>query len=135
MNIVVKLCYSIANFLILNALFTFSDAKDIRFYIGSGLAVLMGLLLRIAIEWNNDTLTWKRSIVGALFSLGLCYLSVLVWRDYTPHVKLEYYLFFCSLFSVFIVGLLEKVFKMGLSGYARLLIQRVIAEDTKPKED
>ena len=135
MNIVLKLCYCVANFLIINGLIMIGEPKDLRFYIGSALAIIMGLILRIAIEWNNDSLSWKKSLISVIFSLCLCYLSVLFWRDYTPKVKLEYYLFFCSLFSVFIVGVLEKVFKMGFMSYFKLLVRGALAEDSKPKED
>lgn len=130
-----NLANSTLNFIVLNALITVGNVQDPKFYIGSALAIFAGFTLRIAIEWNNSSLTWKKSLIQAIFSLCLCYLSILFWRDYTPNVKLEYYLFFCSLFSVFIVGVLEKTFKMGLSGYARLLLKKALAEDTKPTED
>lgn len=118
--------------MVIVALMSIGTTDDPKFYIGCLLAIVMGFTLRIAIEWNNNALSWKKSFIQALMSLVLCYVSVIVWRDITPNVKLEYYLFFCSLFSVFIVGLLEKVFKLGLSGYARILLRRVLAEDAHP---
>lgn len=135
MYIVINLAKSTLNFIVLNALLAVGTVQDPKFYIGSALAILAGFTLRIAIEWNNSSLTWKKALIQAIFSLCLCYLSILFWRDYTPNVKLEYYLFFCSLFSVFIVGVLEKTFKMGLLGYARVLVKKVMAEDSKPMED
>lgn len=135
MYIVINLAKSTLNFIVLNALLAVGNVEDPKFYIGSILAIIAGFTLRIAVDWNNDTISWKKSLIQAIFSLCLCYLSVLFWRDYTPNVKLEYYLFFCSLFSVFIVSVLEKTFKMGLLGYARVLVKKVMAEDTKPRED
>lgn len=133
--IVINLIKSCLNFVVLNIFMSLALSQDPKFYIGSGMAIIMGFMLRIVIEWNNNTITWKKSVIQAVMSLCLCYLCVLYWRDYAPNIKLEYYLFFCSLFSVFIVGLLEKTFKLGVSGYAKILLKKILAEDSKPKED
>lgn len=136
MTIVINLSKAVLNFIVLNALISSATTTiDMQFYIGSGLAIIMGFLLRIVIEWNNGTITLKKSLIQAVMSLCLCYLCVLVWRDYKPAVKLEYYLFFCSLFSVFIVGVAERTVKLGISGYAKILLKKVLAEDSKPTEE
>lgn len=136
MHIVVNLARSTVNFIVINAVLVAANPQNATWYIGGLLAVFMGFLLRIIIDWKDNTISWKNSLIQAGMSLILCSMCVVVYSDLQPKLRIEYFLFFCSLFSVFIIGLLEKVFKLGLSGYARLLLKRVLAEDPKhTKED
>jgi len=134
MNIVVSLAKSTLNFIVVNAILIAADPQDATFYIGAVIAVAMGFLLRVMIELKNHTFTWRNSFIQAVMSLCLCYLCALGYRDFGLRFKIEWYLFFCSCFSVFIVGLLEKTMKMGLTSYARFLLRKVMADDPKPSD-
>lgn len=133
--IIVYILNSICNYFLIIVLLSLGQNQDPKFYIGCGLAIFMGLILRFAIEWNNNTITLKRATVQLIMSLVLCYVAVLIWRDFTPNMKLEYYLFLSSLFSVFIVGLGEKTIKMGFVGYARILLRKVLADEAHPHKE
>lgn len=135
MAIMAYILNSVLNFFVLISLLAVGTVNDPKFYVGCLLAIVAGFLLRVGIEINNNSLTRKSALIQAIYSTCLCYLSVLVWRDWDLGLKLEYYLFFCSCFSVFIVGLLEKTFKKGLSGYAEGFIKRVLAKDNKQEEN
>lgn len=109
---------------------------DLYTIIGYILAFSLGFLLRIMVEWDANTLTWKKSIIQAVMGLVLCYLCVLMGKDSFPKfIKLEFCIFCCALFSIFIVNLGIKYFKIGAGGLARLLLKRLLAEDPKPEED
>lgn len=136
MTILTNFAKGIANFLIILKLVQpINHNIDLYTFIGYVLAFSLGLLLRIVVEWDANTLTWKKSIIQAIMGLVLCYLCVLGGRDFFPNLKLEYCIFICSLFSIFIVGVLIKTFKLGFPEIARLLLKRLTAYDPKPEED
>lgn len=99
------------------------------------MALLAGFAIRIGIEWSNNKLTLKSVIIQVMFTMSLCYIGLYAWRDLEIKVNVIYYAFGVSLFSVFIVGLLDKIGKVGLTAYARSLIKNILASETKEDEE
>lgn len=108
---------------------------DVRTLIGYVIMFVLGLTLRLLVEYNNNTITWKNSIVQAGMGAILSYMSVHVCRDWFPTFKVEYCIFCCSLFSIFIVDFGIKAFKKGLPNVARLWASKILAENPKQGEE
>lgn len=135
MAIMAYILNSVLNFFVVVTLIKAGTINDPKFYIGCAMAIFMGFMLRIVIEWNNGTITWKKSLIQAAMSVCICYIFTVMWIDLKYNIKLEYILFTCSCFSTFIVGVFEKTMKLGISGYAKILLKKVLAEDQKIKEE
>lgn len=118
--------------LIMEATFLGLVPKDIIQHSGAACALILAFLLRIALEWGKETLTFKSSVIQAISTLALCFVSIYIWKDFLKYGKgFEIYVFFCSLFSVFIVGEIEVVFKIGFRKWIKNSLLKIMAADDK----
>lgn len=108
------------------------NSQDALQNAGSAGAIVLAFLLRIALDSRTNTVKIKDVVIQAIVTCALCFLAVYVWKDYIQAQKgLEIYLFFASLFSVFIASEIEVVFKQGFRRYLRNFISGLMA---KPEE-
>lgn len=121
------------NFFIMEVTFLgFFTSKDLLIHAGAAMAIVMAFLLRIAMEWEKNTLSFKSTIVQAISTLSLCFVSIYVWHDFLKWSKgFEIYVFFSSLFSVFIVGEIEVAFKIGFRKWLKNSLVKIMALEDK----
>lgn len=120
------------NFVIMEAAFLGFTSKDSITHAGAACAIVLAFLLRIALEWGKDTLTFKSAIIQAICTLALCFVSIYVWHDFLKWNRgFEIYVFFSSLFSVFIVGEIDVVFKIGFRKWLKSSLTKIMAIDDK----
>lgn len=104
--------------------------QDPALFLWYSLAVLLAFILRLGIEYNKNTLTWRNAFIQTIYTISYCYFAILVWNSYLNYGKgFEVYLFLNSLFAVFIVGQLEVMFQMGFKAWAKKWIKSVIASE------
>lgn len=140
MNSTYKLCAMIdisipkllTNLIVMEATLYGFTAQDFMHHAGAACAIILAFLLRIAMEWGKDTLTAKSAVIQAVSTMALCFVSIYVWHDFLKYSKgFEIYVFFSSLFSVFIVAEIEAVFKIGFRKWLRTAMVKIMASDDK----
>ncbi len=128
----VQLPKFIFNLLLMELTFLGFTAQDAMTHAGAACAIVLAFLLRIAMEWNKNTLNGKNAVIQAISTLSLCFVSIYVWHDFLKWKKgFEIYVFIVSLFSVFIVGEIEIVFKIGFRKWLKTALIKVMASDDK----
>lgn len=124
MRCLIFLGNAILNFLILNVTVLSVGPHDTNYWIGVTMAFISGFGLRIMSDLRKDKFTFKSSSIQFFTSLFLCYAAFRLNEDFTPNIKIQYYVFFCALSSVYIADLLEKGIEMGLLKYVQLLLAK-----------
>lgn len=120
------------NFIIMEATFLGFTSHDAITHAGAACAIILAFLLRIAMEWGNNTLTFKSATIQAVCTLSLCFVSIYVWHDFLKYKRgFEIYVFFSSLFSVFIVGEIDTAFKIGFRKWLKNSLVRIMATEDK----
>lgn len=122
----------LVNFVMLEATFLGFTTQDAMTHAGAAGAIVLAFLLRIAMEWNKNTLNAKNAVVQAISTIALCFVSIYLWHDFLNYSRgFEIYVFFCALFSVFIVGEVEIVFKVGFRKWLKTGLVKLLASDDK----
>ena len=138
MNLIILFINGIATFLIVNVALIAGNPQDANYWIGSVLAFISGFGLRLMGDIRNKKMTWLNSFVQFVTSICLC-LATFVFKDsFAKWMKLEYFIFFSALSSVYIIDVIQKSFKVGFLNYVTLLqngLGKVVAENNKPKEE
>ena len=98
------------------------------------LAALAGYSIRLGMDIQTKQLTWTRTLYQVLFTFGLSWFGLNFW----PYLETKYpvtaYIFFVTIFSAFIVSLLNSGFKIGARGYLKNILKGFLA-DEEIKED
>jgi len=126
MNFLIFLGNAVFNFLILNIVFLHAYPQDPNYWIGAGLAFTSGLGLRVFGDIRKNKFTIKGSLIQFFTGLFLSFAAVRVKEDFTPNVKIEYYVFICALSSTFILDVIDRSIKIGFTTYARLLLTKAV---------
>lgn len=122
----------VVNFVIMEATFLGLTTQDAMAHAGAAGAIVLAFLLRIAMEWGKNTLNAKNAVIQAISTLALCFVSIYLWHDFLNYSKgFEIYVFFSALFSVFIVGEIEIVFKVGFRKWLKTGLVKIMASDEK----
>lgn len=122
----------LVNLIVMEATLLGFTAQDAMTHAGAACAIILAFLLRIAMEWGKNTLNGKNAIIQAISTLSLCFVSIYIWHDFLKWNKgFEIYVFFASLFSVFIVGEIEVVFKIGFRKWLKSALVKLMASDDK----
>ena len=133
MQMLISLPKLVISFTIMEATFLGMSTSDALGHAGSAGAIVLAFLLRIALDSRQITVKAKDILIQAIVTVALCFLAIYVWRDFLGYKKgLEIYLFFASLFSVFIASEIEVVFKQGFRRYLRNFISGLMAK--QPEE-
>lgn len=122
----------VINMVIMEATFLGLTTQDAIAHAGAAGAIVLAFLLRIAMEWGKNALSYKSVIIQAITTMALCFVAIYVWHDFLNYSKgFEIYVFACSLFSVFIVGEIEIVFKIGFRKWLKLGLVKLMASEDK----
>lgn len=140
MNIILTLVNSVITFVVVNVtLFgIFGTQESPNYWIGCALAFISGFGLRLMGDIRNKKIGWLNSFVQFVSSVCLCMAALVFKPSFATWMKLEYFIFFSALSSVYIIDVVEKSFQIGLFSYARLLlggIGKYLSESAKRKED
>lgn len=144
MNFLLYLISGVLNYIIFTSAIVAAahPPQDPGYWIGVGLVFLCGYGLSILRDIRKKVFSIKYSAIKFFTSLFLCYIAYVVKSDFTPNVRLEYYVFACSLCSLYIVDLIEQFIKfvgeIGFQKAGQLLLQNVLSsmsEKTKSKEE
>jgi len=96
------------------------------------LSVFLAFILRLAMEYNDNGLTWRNGIKQAIYTISYCYFAITVWFTYLNYTKgFEVYLFLNSLFAVFMVSQLKHFFQLGVTATLKKWIKTIIASEEK----
>lgn len=100
------------------------------------LSIFLGLLLKLASEWEKDRLTWKRAFIQAMFSSGVGYI-VFFWLDNTKFIGLrpEIWLCVCSFAAAHIIGAIDTVSKERTVDIIKDFADRIIAKKKTEDDD
>lgn len=118
---------------------TLSITPDfLRVLLASVFAVIMGLLVKLALEWDSNTLTWKRAFIQTTFSLGIGYMTFF-WLDGKPFlgIRQEVVLFIMSLAAAHIVSAINTLSQERTRGVLEELLNRLLAKknETQHKDE
>lgn len=140
MKLLLLLFSSVFNFLILNVAVTHAYPQDPNYWIGAGLAFGSGLGLAIIKDIRGGNFSLKSSLIKFFTSLFLSFIAIRIKEDFTPAIKIEYFIFSVSLCSIYIVDVVEKSIEIGFLKYVQLLLQKGVnilkfasQESEKPK--
>lgn len=123
------------NFVIMEATFLGYSTQDALSHAGAAGAIVLAFLLRIAMEWGKNALSPKSLLIQAITTIALCFVAIYLWHDFLNYSKgFEIYVFSCSLFSVFIVGEIEIVFKIGFRKWLKIGLVKLMASEDKEIE-
>ena len=100
----------------------------IRTFLASTLAVVMGLLVKLALEWDANRLTWKKAFIQTAFSMGIGYMTFF-WLDGKGvfGLRQEVVLFVMSLAAAHIVSAINSVSRDKSKGIVEQLVDKLIA--------
>lgn len=122
----------VINFVIMEATFLGLTTQDAMAHAGAAGAIVLAFLLRIAMEWGKNNLNSKNVVIQAISTMALCFVSIYIWHDFLKYERgFEIYVFFSALFSVFIVGEIEIVFKIGFRKWLKTGLVKLLASDEK----
>lgn len=115
---------SVLNFIILNIAVVHNYPQDPNYWIGAGLAFISGLGLAIVKDIRKGNFSIKSCLIKFFTSLFLSFIAIRIKEDFTPGIKIEYFVFICSLCSIYIVDVVEKSIEIGFFKYVQLLLQK-----------
>lgn len=120
------------NYFIMEVTFLGFTSQDVVAHAGAACAITLAFILRIAREWEKNSLSFKSATIQVACTLSICLLAIYIWHDFLAYRKgFEIYVFFCSLFSVFIVGEIETAFKVGFRRWLKRCLDKIQAIDDK----
>jgi len=93
------------------------------------LAALTGYAIRLGMDIQNKQLTWTRTLIQILYIVGLSWFGLNMWPLLETKWPVTTYIFFVSIFSVFIVSLMDKIFKQGLTAYFKGMLKKLLADE------
>lgn len=142
MNIILTLVNSVITFVVVSVTLVTMGSQDTNYWIGCALAFFSGFGLRLMGDIRNKKISWLNSFVQFVSSVCLCAAALVFKPSFATWMKLEYFMFFAALCSVWIIDLVERTFKssvqIGFPAYARLLlagIGKYLTDNAKRKED
>jgi len=96
--------------------------------LSSALAVIMGLVVKLALEWDKNRLTWKSAFVQTMFSVGIGYMTYF-WLDGKGifGLRQEVILFIMSLAAAHIVSAINSVSRDKSRSIVEQLLEKVVA--------
>lgn len=101
----------------------------VRSVLAAVLAVFLGLMLKLAAEWDKDRLTWKRAFVQSVFSSGVGYMVFLSLGSGTfLGLRLELWLCITSFAAAHIIGALDTVSKAKAKTVIENMADKLIAK-------
>lgn len=130
MNIINIMSRGTTEFLILNIVVVpfVSDPLLLAWY---SLSIFLAFVLRLAMEYDERTLTWKTGIRQAVYTVSYCYFAIIFWFSYLNYKSgFEIYLFLNSLFAVFLVGQLKHIFQIGVKATLKKWLRGFLASET-----
>lgn len=142
MNIILTLINSVITCLVVISAVVGSGSADSNYWIGCSLAFVSGFGLRLMGDIRNKKIGWLNSFVQFVSSVCLCMAAVVFKPVFATYVKLEYFIFFSALCSVYMIDVIEKTFKasfqIGFFNYMTLVykgIVNVIVENAKRNKE
>lgn len=91
------------------------------------LCILLAFILRLAILYDNNTLTPREALKQVMFTIGYTFLMILVWFSWLKwETGFEVYLFLNSLFASFMVGELQVLFKSSIKNAGRAWLRATL---------
>lgn len=134
MNLLMLFGNAIMTFLVINTGVIDPHPSDPNYWIGFTLAFISGFGLRIMGDIRKRKYTLSNSFIQFFTSICLCFLAYLVREDFTPRIRIEYYVFFCALSSVFMIDAIEKNFQLSFWDAVKLLFRKLSTPvDETPK--
>lgn len=93
------------------------------------ICIFSGFLLRVCLEYKPETFTFRMLVVRALITSCVGFISTYVYRDYKAKIGLSIELYLCLIgfFAVFAISVFDKVAKIGLKSYSKLILKRLLA--------
>lgn len=135
MNIVSTMVKGGVDFVVLNVV-AVPFINDPALMLWYSLSVLLAFILRLGIEYNNNTLTWRSAFIQTIYTISYCYLAIIVWFTWINYGKgFEVYLFLNSLFAFFMVKQVQVMFKFGIRAWGRKWVQSLIAAEPTKEDD
>lgn len=131
MTIITTMLRATTEFVILNiiAIPLINDPISMGWY---AVSIVLAFALRLGIEYNSNTLTAKSAFIQTIYTITFCWFAIIFWFTYLNYEKgLEVYLFTCSLFAVFMVAELKKIFEIGFPATLRIWLKNFLAKEDK----
>lgn len=100
--------------------------QDVNYWIGCILAFISGFGLRLMGDIRNKNISWLNSFVQFISSICLCLAFFIFKPLFASWMKLEYFIFFAALSSVYMIDVIEKSFKVGFFTYVRFLFTNLV---------
>lgn len=137
MNIILTLINSVITFLVVVVTIVGVGTQDTNYWIGCILAFTSGFGLRLMGDIRNKKIGWLNSFVQFVSSVCLCLAALVFKPSFATWMKLEYFIFFAALSSVYIIDVIEKSFKVGFFTYIKFFFKNIgtgIADANNRKE-
>ena len=99
------------------------------------LAALSGYAIRLGMDIQNKQLSWSRTIIQVLYIIGLSWFGLNMWPLLETKWPVTTYVFFVSVFGIFIVGLANSIVKQGLTAYFKGMLKKLLADEEIKEEN
>ena len=99
------------------------------------LAALSGYAIRLGMDIQNKQLSWSRTLIQVLYIIGLSWFGLNMWPLLETKWPVTTYVFFVSVFGVFLVGLLNSIVKQGLTTYFKGMLKKLLADEEIKEEN
>lgn len=107
----------------------FEHTPEMNFYTLIGL--LIGLSIRFTFNWSNGTITFKNCIIRLIYAVSISYLVLSVWKDFKIDRNPVYMIAAVGILSSEIVNEGIKILELGLKGYIKNWLNKLIAKDDR----
>lgn len=93
------------------------------------MCVVAGFVLRICLEYKTDTFTLKALRLRTIITACAGYIAFIVYRDYQIRIgiSIELYLSLVGFFAVFITSVFDRIAKIGIRSYLKIILKRLLA--------
>lgn len=140
MNIMLTLINSVITAAVVSISLVGLGHQDLNYWIGCILAFISGFGLRLMGDIRNKKIGWLSSFVQFISSVCLCMAALVFKPSFATWMKLEYFVFFSALCSIYIIDVIEKSFQGAFVNYMQLFFKGIVnavSENTKRnnKED
>lgn len=108
----------------------FNPKNTVQMYIFSCvICVFSGFVLRVCLEYKPENFTFKALLIRATITTCAGYISYIVYRDYKSKIpfSIELYLCLIGFFAVLLTSIFDKIGKIGLKAYSKIVLKRLLA--------
>jgi len=93
------------------------------------LTMFLGFSVRLGLNWKDNTITFKDSIIRIVCGISFTYIAMFVWKDFEVKHNIIYTVFAISFVSLELAVQGSNLIQMGIRGWAQKWINYLLAKN------